>query len=70
MEFLFKRPDRAEREIALENQPNDLGLVLLEKELPVLQPVAEWNDAADPDALLLRRRDLVADALARDLPLD
>src|SRR5215218_714037 len=37
---------------------------------PMLNSIAEGHDAAHPDALLLRSRDLVADALARDLALE
>src|SRR6476620_10386725 len=70
MQFLLERSDRAEREITFEDQPDDFGLTLLDEELPVLKPVAERNNATDPDSLLLRGRDLVADALACDLPLE
>ena len=45
-------------------------LCLVDEELAVLGPVAERHDAAHPHALLLRGRDLVADALGRDLPLE
>ena len=39
-------------------------------ERPVLNPIAERNHAAHPNALLLRGRDLVAYPLARDLALE
>ena len=49
----------------------DEGRVLLDNmERPVLDPIAERNDAAHPDALPLRGGDLVADPLAGDLALE
>src|SRR5215204_3199727 len=60
---------RAEGEIALEDQPDSLGLVLSDQELALTHLIAERDDAADPDAPALGCGKLVADALACDLPL-
>ena len=46
-----------------------LGLLLIDDELPVPHVVAERRQTTHPHALLLRRGDLVADALAGHLPL-
>src|SRR3954453_5163697 len=45
---------RTEREIALEDPPDGLGLVLPDHKLALTQLVAERDDAADPDAPPLR----------------
>src|ERR1041385_9304230 len=69
-EFGFGRRDRAEFEVSGIYPPNGWGFVLIHNERAVLGPVAERYEAAHPEALLLASRDLVADALARDLPLE
>ena len=62
--------NRAEFEIASEDRPNRFGLGLVDDEFSVFDVVAERRLAAHPKSLLLRRRDLVADALARNLALE
>ncbi len=57
-------------EVAAKKIANELGFVFDNVESAVLDPVAEWNRSAHPDALPLRGGDLVADSLARDLPLE
>src|SRR5277367_4654523 len=62
--------DAAGLEIALEEIANKFGMLFDDIQRPVLDPIAERNDAAHPNALLLRGRDLVAYPLARDLALE
>jgi hypothetical protein len=59
-----QRPDAAELEIAPEDGSHPLGLVLVDDELLVPALIAEGDIAADPDALALGRRDLVAELLS------
>ena len=69
-QVLDQRPQRAEFEIAAKDEANGLSLRLVDDKLSLNHPVAERNDAANSDALPLRGGDLVADAFARDLPLE
>ena len=46
------------------------GMLLDDMERSVLDPVAERNHSAHPDALLLRRGDLVPDAFAGDFAFE
>ena len=66
----LQRGERSPRQVALEDQPDGRRLRLVDQEFFRLDPVTERHDAADPDPALLRRRDLVADALTRDLALE
>ena len=70
IEFGPEQRDRAQFRIASKDQPDGLGLSLIHGQLAVLDIIAERDVAAHPHALLLRRRDLVADALAGDLALE
>ena len=45
-------------------------MLLDHMERPVLDPIAERNDASHPDALPLRGGDLVPDPLTGDLALE
>src|SRR5215211_7485415 len=69
-QLALQRRQGSEREVALEDQPDGRSLVLSDHELAVAHLVAKGDAAADPDAPALRGRDLVADALARDLALE
>ena len=60
----------ADFEVPAKQIADDLGLVFDNVEGAVLDPVAERNRPAHPDALPLRGRDLVADSLAGDLALE
>ena len=51
-------------------RPDELGLVFVDMEGAVFDPVAERNRSAHPDALSFRGGDLVADFLAGDLALE
>src|SRR5277367_1806808 len=62
--------DAAGLEIALEEIANQFGMLFDHVERPVLDPIAERNHAAHPNALLLRGSDLVTYPLARDLALE
>ena len=70
VEFGPEQRDRAQFRIAPEDQPDGRGLRLIHDQFAVLDVVAERHVPAHPHALLLRRRDLVADALADDLALE
>jgi hypothetical protein len=70
VEFGLEQRDRAHFRIAPEDQPDGRRLRLIDDQLAVLDVVAERHVAAHPHALLLRRGDLVADALAGDLALE
>ena len=70
VEFGPEQRDRAQFRIAPEDQPDGRRLRLIDDQLAVLDVIAERHVAAHPHALLLRRRDLVADALAGDLALE
>src|SRR5271166_4863889 len=54
--------DAADLEIAPKEMAHEGGMLLDDMERSVLDPVAERNHSAHPDALLLRRGDLVPDA--------
>src|SRR5215218_1904116 len=69
-QLALKRGQRAERKVALEDEPDGLRFVLSDHELALAHLVTERNDAADPNSPALRGRELVADALARNLPLE
>ena len=70
VERSFEPDDGVELEVAAEYRSHQIGMLLDDVQRPVLDPIAERNDAAHPYALLLRGRDLVADSLARNLPLE
>ena len=61
--------DAADLEITPKEISDEDGMLLDHMERPVLDPIAERNDAPHPDALPLRGGDLVADPLASDLAL-
>ncbi len=61
----------AEFEVAAEKRPHELRFGLDGFEGSVLNPIAEWNGPAHPGSPSSSRpRDLVADALAGDFPLE
>src|SRR5262245_17584263 len=62
--------EAAKLEIAPKDGPDPLGLLLNHHNLAVPGRVSQGNDAADPETLALGSRDLVADALGGDLPLE
>src|SRR5271166_5471516 len=62
--------DAADLEIAPKEIKYERGMLLDDMERPVLDPIADRNHAAHPDALLLRGGDLVPDPLAGDLALE
>ena len=66
----FETHDAADLEIAPEEIKHERGMLLDDVERPVLDPIAERNYAAHPDALLLRGGDLVSDPFAGDLALE
>ncbi len=70
LELLLEQPDGAERRITPEDVPHRLGLGGNDDELAIAHRVAERRHAAHPHPLLLRCRDLVADALAGELALE
>ena len=70
VEFLCKRVDRAEFNVAPEYQPHLLGFGLVDDQRAILDLVAKRHGTAHPHALLAGGLDLVADALARDLALE
>ena len=57
-------------EIAPKKVAHEYSVLLDDMECPVLDPVAKRNHSAHPDALLLRRGDLVPDAFAGELALE
>src|SRR6266699_1747461 len=61
--------DAADRKVLSENQANAVRLLFVDHELAVLDVVSERDSAAHPHALAPRGRELVADALARQLAL-
>src|SRR3954451_11427533 len=69
-QLALQRREGAELKVALEDQPHRRGLILPDHELALPHLVSERHDAPDPNALALRGRDLVADALARDFALE
>ena len=48
VERSFERDDGAELEVAAEYLPHQSGMLLDDVQRPVLDPIAEWNDAAHP----------------------
>src|SRR5258708_5257694 len=60
----------AEGEVLPEDQADAVGLLVIDHELAILDVVTERDGAAHPHALAARGRKLVADALARELPLE
>ncbi len=70
VEVVLEVRDRAEFAVAPEDVSDGPGLGVIDHQLSVLHVVAERRHAAHPHALLLRGRDLVADALAGDLALE
>src|SRR5208337_4242440 len=69
LELRLQQRDRAELGVAPEDRPDARRLRRVDDQLAILDIVAERDVAAHPHALGLRRGDLVADALARDLAL-
>src|ERR1700736_5666604 len=65
-----KRVNRLEREIAPVDLDNDAGLGIVDDQLAVFHVITEGRHAAHPHALFLGGGDLVADAFARDFPLE
>jgi hypothetical protein len=64
-------PDNAaDLKVALVGGADQGSVFIHHVERTILHPVTERDDAAHPESLLLGRGDLVADALARDLPLE
>ena len=61
---------RADAQEPLEDQPDELGLLLVHDQLAVAHVVAERRRAAHPHALAARGGELVADALADHLALE
>src|SRR5882724_4117966 len=70
VEFLLQQRDRAQFGVAAKNQPNPFGLAFIDDQLPVDRIVAERHVTAHPHAPPFRRGNLVANALAGDLPLE
>ena len=70
VEFGCEQRDRSQFRITLEDQADGRRLGLVDDQLPVLDVITKWHIPAHPHALTLRRRDLVADALAGDFPLE
>src|SRR5881394_209112 len=62
--------EAAELKVASEDDSNAFGLSVIDRDLAVLGVVAERGHAADPEPLALGGRDLVADALGGNLPLE
>ena len=62
--------DAADLEIATKEIADEGGMLLDDMERPIVDPIAERNHAAHPDALLLGGGDLVPDAFAGDFPLE
>jgi hypothetical protein len=68
--LLRQGADRAEFEVEPEHGADGLGLLGHDPKLLVLGGIAEGDRSAHPKPLALGGRDLVADALADDLPLE
>ena len=62
--------EAAKLQIPPEDGPDPLGLLLNHDDLAVLGLISERDHAADPEALALGGRDLVADTLGGDLALE
>ena len=69
-QVLHQEVEAAEIEIALEDEPDLLGLLLHYDELAIPHLVSERDGATHPHPLLLGGGDLVSDPLACDLPLE
>ena len=70
LELCLQQRDRAKLGVAPEDHPDSRRLGFADDQLPFPDVVAERHIAAHPHALGLRRGDLVANALARDLALE
>src|SRR4029078_3447408 len=68
--LLLQSSDTAELEVELKKQPDRLSFLGIDAEFAIDGVVTERHGTAHPHALLLGGCDLVADALARDLPLE
>src|SRR5258708_5430736 len=62
--------DAADLEIATKEVAHEGGMLLDDMERPIVDPIAERNHAAHPDALLLGGGDLVPNAFAGDFPFE
>src|SRR5712675_1833370 len=69
-QLVLQQPDRAEFGIAAKDEAHDFRLAVDDDELAVLRLITERRHPAHPHPLLFRGGDLVADALADDLPLE
>src|SRR5580700_2461476 len=69
-QILRQRGQRAEVQVAAEDDPHSLGFLRIDHELLVARLIAERHRPTHAHALLLRGGDLVANALARDLALE
>ena len=63
-------PHRTKLAVPPEDRPHGLGFARVDDQPPGLDVVAQGRLAAHPQAFLLRRGDLVPDALARELALE
>src|SRR6476620_9905891 len=70
LQLVLQQPDRAEFGIAAKDEAHDFRLAVDDDELAVLRLITERRHPAHPHPLLFRGGDLVADALADDLPLE
>jgi len=61
---------RADLDKSSEQRPHLLGLGVVDHQSPILEVVAQRGDAVHPHALLLARRELVADALGGQFALE
>src|SRR5258708_27426768 len=62
--------DAAEFQVSLEDRSDQLSFYFDNRNLAVLHLIAKGKVAPDPEALALRRRDLVSDPLGGDLTLE
>src|SRR3979409_1613332 len=69
-ELLLQQTHRVERGVAPEDVPHGFSFAADTAQLVIVGSVAERRHSAHPHALLLRRGNLVADALAGDLALE
>ncbi len=69
-QFPLQRANGSQFKIEIEDQAHDRRLLLVHMEFALAEPIAEGHNPAHPQSLLLRRCDLVANALARDLALE
>src|ERR1019366_6039292 len=70
IQILLEEPYRLEFVVAPEDQPHRLRFRLIDNQTTIAFQVADRYEAAHPDALLLRRRDLVADPLPGHLAFE